>query len=98
MTTVPDTAVPGHALYGTADRSHIPAAMVAGGLYDLSPTTLREDGTRPRPLFDLGTTEGRNARNAYLADVERSEDAKDAARARHAAKQGNGEGMAGAGI
>ncbi|MFG1420044.1 hypothetical protein V5F38_19950 [Xanthobacter sp. V0B-10] len=100
MTTIPaiPADVPGHAVYGTTSRSRIPVPMVAAGLYALSPTTLREDGASPRPLFDVSTEDGRADRDAYLADVERSREAREAARARHAAKHGMGEGMCGGGI
>jgi len=87
-----------HSTYGTAARSYTPSSMINAGLYDLSPSTLRQDGTRPRPLFDATTAEGRAARDAYLIDTERSETAKASARARYAAGQGIGEGMFGEGI
>lgn len=84
--------------YGTTNRSHIPASIVSAGLYEISPTTLRPDGARPKPIFDLATEAGRAARDAYLADMERSEAAKTAAMGRHLASQGAAEGMFGEGI
>ena len=84
--------------YGTAPASRIPAPMIAAGLYDLSPGTLRHDGSRPRSLFDMTTEDGRAAHAALLADRDRAEAAKEAALERYAASQGAAEGMNGMGI
>lgn len=84
--------------YGTAPAVHAPAAMVASGLYAVSPTSLRPDGSRPRHLFDMATEEGRKARDAFAADLERRKTGKADAYARYMASLGVGEGMHGDGI
>ncbi|MFG1480278.1 hypothetical protein V5F53_16720 [Xanthobacter sp. V4C-4] len=94
--TIPVTA--GHAIYGTAPAAYIPANMIASGFYELCPAALRPDGSQPRALFDVTTEEGRTARDAFNADREIIEAAKDRAYARHAATLGAGEGMNGDGI
>lgn len=95
MTT--DTT-PGHEVFGTKPRSYIPASVIAAGLHEMSPASLRPDGSRPRHLFDVTTEEGRAAHDAFHADRAAWEALKDEAYARHLAAQGACEGMFGDGI
>lgn len=95
MTTDP---TPGHEVYGTTRHIYIPASVIAAGCYDISPASLRPDGSRPRHLFDVTTEEGRAARDAFHADRAAWEALKDEAYARHLAAQGACEGMFGDGI
>lgn len=84
--------------YGTEPRALIPSAYVAAGFYEASPASLRPNGSKPRPFFDMTTEEGQAAYAAYVADCKEREALKDFAYARHLAAQGASEGMFGDGI
>ncbi|WP_238122856.1 MULTISPECIES: hypothetical protein [unclassified Xanthobacter] len=84
--------------YGTAPAAFIPASMLRAGLYEVSPATLRPDGSAPRHLFDMTTEEGRAAQEAYAADKATRDASRTAAYARHLASRDVGEGMLGDGV
>lgn len=55
--------------YGTEPRALIPSAYVAAGFYEASPASLRPNGSKPRPFFNMTTEEGQAAYAAYVADL-----------------------------